>query len=476
MRYNENDGDEINGKVVITTEVDENPIFEISCIVVGDLEAEMIRANYDLIVIGSLHAKKLDVAGDFSCHGECCCEEIAVQGACFIDGNMTAERGFIGDSLTANEICIESLEIKGTVLCLNMECNDEVICEKNVLVAEGLTGEGSLSSNMIMCGEYSLLDNTSNIFIADSLEIEAETEVEVKDDKLTNNNINEFESIKEKARTLTSHKFMSELERFVENNEKYRREYDAYRKLILVDNITVFPSIKIYVDIIDTVNKNYQIIGATKLFGKVKARFESFDYDDVNHSKMTTITQKEFAKMLYVLHFREQCFNSEIRELILETLYTYAGIDIDTFQKKKHVEALHEDKFTGCEKAFRVGDNIRVISGVWKENSGTVNQIDEEKGTLTFNVTLFGNEVPVEVLFSECELIVESNKTIIQNERNDSAESFIVGDEIRVISGVWKDTRGVIQHVDENKKLLTINVELFGRNTPVKIAFSECSK
>ena len=312
MRYNENDGDEINGKVVITSEVDENPIFEISCVVVGDIDVETLRANYDLTIIGSVHAEKLDVAGDFSCHGECNCEEIAVQGACFIDGNLNIESGFIGDSLTANEVCADSLEIKGTVMCLNMECNDDVICEKNVLISEGLTGSGSLSGGMIMCGEYSLLDDTTSIFIADSFETKAKDKVE----KTSDAKINEIEDIKEKARTLTTQKFTSELEKFVEGNEKYRREYDAYRKLVLVENITVFPSIKTYVDIIDTVNKKFQIIGFTKLFGKVKARFESFDYDDVNHSKMTAITQKEFAKMLYVLTYREQCFDSEIQELM----------------------------------------------------------------------------------------------------------------------------------------------------------------
>ena len=444
MRYNENDGDEINGKVVITSEVDENPIFEISCVVVGDLDVENIRANYDLTVIGAVHAKKLDVAGDFSCHGECCCEEIAVQGACYIDGNINAVSGFVGDSLTANEICVDSLEIKGTVLCLNMECNDEVVCEKNVLIAEGLTGEGSLSSSMIICGEYSLLDETSSIFIADSIEADAEeeTESEAKDNTLTDSTLNEIESIKENAKTLTSHKFALELEKFVDSNEKFKREYDAYRKLILVENITVFPSIKIYVDIIDTVNKKFQIIGETKLFGKVKARFESFDYDDVNHSKMTAITQKEFAKILYILSFREQCFNSEIRELILDTLYTYAGIDINVFHKKNHTEA-SKDKVVSCENSFRVGDVIRVTSGVWKEFSGTVHKIDDADNTIG---------------------------------GIDNISSFKVGDKIHVISGVWKDTWGIIQHVDENKSLVTINVDLFGRETPVKIAFSECSK
>ncbi len=50
---------------------------------------------------------------------------------------------------------------------------------------------------------------------------------------------------------------------------------------------------------------------------------------------------------------------------------------------------------------------------------------------------------------------------------------FEVGDTIAVITGVWKDTSGVVTKIDENKQTATINVELFGRETPVEIGFAE---
>ena len=40
-----------------------------------------------------------------------------------------------------------------------------------------------------------------------------------------------------------------------------------------------------------------------------------------------------------------------------------------------------------------------------------------------------------------------------------------------MISGVWEDTVGVIQSINESKQIVTINVELFGRETPVEIEF-----
>ncbi len=50
---------------------------------------------------------------------------------------------------------------------------------------------------------------------------------------------------------------------------------------------------------------------------------------------------------------------------------------------------------------------------------------------------------------------------------------FGVGDEIAVIAGVWKDTAGVVQRMDFGKQTATINVDLFGRETPVEISFAE---
>ena len=53
---------------------------------------------------------------------------------------------------------------------------------------------------------------------------------------------------------------------------------------------------------------------------------------------------------------------------------------------------------------------------------------------------------------------------------------FAEGDSISVVAGIWKDTIGVVQKLDYSKQTATINVELFGRETPVKISFAEVRK
>ena len=58
----------------------------------------------------------------------------------------------------------------------------------------------------------------------------------------------------------------------------------------------------------------------------------------------------------------------------------------------------------------------------------------------------------------------------------DVVVDFAVGDAVVVTAGAWKDTVGVIRTVNESKQSITINVEMFGRETPVELSFSEIKK
>lgn len=60
--------------------------------------------------------------------------------------------------------------------------------------------------------------------------------------------------------------------------------------------------------------------------------------------------------------------------------------------------------------------------------------------------------------------------------RENVVVDFAEGDMIQVIAGAWANTVGVIQAVNLQKQSLTINVELFGRETPVEISFADVKK
>lgn len=53
---------------------------------------------------------------------------------------------------------------------------------------------------------------------------------------------------------------------------------------------------------------------------------------------------------------------------------------------------------------------------------------------------------------------------------------FAEGDMVVVTGGAWKDTTGVVTSINMQKQVVTINVEMFGRETPVVISFAEIKK
>jgi len=53
---------------------------------------------------------------------------------------------------------------------------------------------------------------------------------------------------------------------------------------------------------------------------------------------------------------------------------------------------------------------------------------------------------------------------------------FAEGDVIVVAAGAWKDTVGAVSRIDYGKQTITINIEVFGRETPVEIGFAEVRK
>lgn len=51
--------------------------------------------------------------------------------------------------------------------------------------------------------------------------------------------------------------------------------------------------------------------------------------------------------------------------------------------------------------------------------------------------------------------------------------NFFVGDTVTVVNGVWENTQGVIKAINAGKQSVTINISMFGRETPVEIDFAD---
>ena len=50
---------------------------------------------------------------------------------------------------------------------------------------------------------------------------------------------------------------------------------------------------------------------------------------------------------------------------------------------------------------LREGDQVRVVSGPFADFTGTVTEINPERGKVKVMVTIFGRETPVELDFSQ---------------------------------------------------------------------------
>ena len=50
---------------------------------------------------------------------------------------------------------------------------------------------------------------------------------------------------------------------------------------------------------------------------------------------------------------------------------------------------------------------------------------------------------------------------------------FEIGDAVYVVSGVWENTQGIIKAIDAEKQTVTIAIDMFGRETPVEIGFTD---
>ncbi len=60
--------------------------------------------------------------------------------------------------------------------------------------------------------------------------------------------------------------------------------------------------------------------------------------------------------------------------------------------------------------------------------------------------------------------------------KREVAVDYELGDTVVVTAGAWKDTIGAVKAINEGKKTLTISVEMFGRETPVELNFTEVKK
>ena len=61
------------------------------------------------------------------------------------------------------------------------------------------------------------------------------------------------------------------------------------------------------------------------------------------------------------------------------------------------------EKPVRIKQNYAIGDTVKITEGPFKDFSGTVDAIDEEKEKLTVNVQIFGRATPVELFMTQVE-------------------------------------------------------------------------
>ncbi len=64
----------------------------------------------------------------------------------------------------------------------------------------------------------------------------------------------------------------------------------------------------------------------------------------------------------------------------------------------------------------------------------------------------------------------------LQDSDEQLTQSFIVGEDVKVIDGPFSDFIGVIEEINEEKKKLKVMVKIFGRKAPLELKFSQVEK
>lgn len=147
--------------VIAAITEDSDITFKASYVVVSDVNVSgKISAAFDLIVIGNVSAKELEVKGKFICLGDCNIKKsIIVQGE-IIASSLIAETITCRDKVTATKIDVDSIMADGNILVENtLAVAKEAVSTLKIICGETAFGSGKITARSILTGESIDLDD-----------------------------------------------------------------------------------------------------------------------------------------------------------------------------------------------------------------------------------------------------------------------------------------------------------------------------
>lgn len=137
------------------------------------------------------------------------------------------------------------------------------------------------------------------------------------------------------------------------------------------------------------------------------------DVHEMRNGKKRVYKRKKFPGYLLV----EMDFTSESFQLVKSIPGVINFVNYDGTTAPRHLSRtelrnlIEEQKEEGKveqvvhTKSFRVDDRVKITDGAFKDFSGIVEEINEEKGRLKVRVEIFGRSTPVDVDFLQIERV-----------------------------------------------------------------------
>lgn len=130
--------------------------FNESYLVIGtETQACVIRAAYDLTIIGNLSASEIQINGTLTVIGNIVAEKINCSNSLVCQGSLTADTIYVGADLIADSVkCTEFLCDGNAVIRTTIDIDKSARIEKTVVACEGIVGGGMFAATHAIANEY----------------------------------------------------------------------------------------------------------------------------------------------------------------------------------------------------------------------------------------------------------------------------------------------------------------------------------
>lgn len=146
-------------------QANEDITFKASFVVTGDLScAGKVTGLFDLIVLGNVYAKEIDVKGRFVCLGECVIEDSVVVQYDIYANTMRAESVVGREQIVAGSMDVGTVSSEGNIIVSKvLSVNNRAETQQKILCGETAYGSGAIAAACVLTGEPLDMDDGDEI-------------------------------------------------------------------------------------------------------------------------------------------------------------------------------------------------------------------------------------------------------------------------------------------------------------------------